>query len=154
MKRKRFIILGGAISMCIAIAVISGAVRSWKFRDWEKVVLRAKDPSGIEVIVTGRETLVKYVTTLYVRGKGFDFSIMIDDDMWLGEASIFLDEPWILVANDGHVVAGFNKENQKILGEYDWAELPYLSAAGKGRVLASASLGAPGGLPVNYPQPH
>jgi len=149
MKRAWLIATGGVLTA----AAVGALVIFLHDPNAERVLLSAKDPSWIEVTVTGRDPGFKHVTTLRIRGNGIDATTRIDDDMWFGNASIILDEPWILVANDGHIVAGFDKHNQKFLGEYDWPQLPYLLANGKGRVLATTKLGAHAYLPVNYPPP-
>lgn len=128
--------------------------------DHEVEILRWADPhSKMSIVLLLRERGIKNVSILRIDHPSKHIGPsekMLDDDVRLGTVRFIEVADWIVVTNGPYALGGYNRKSGRLIGEYEWSQLPFLVWNGhEGRILAieervqTSDASKPAGYPSN-----
>jgi len=124
----------------VTILLLAGCSQSGNEDDTE--VMRWADPqSEFSIALLLRKRGVKNLSVLQVNyhgEKGSQVEKVLDDDVRLATVRFIKTADWIVVTNGQYAIGGYNRRDNRLIGEYEWSKLPFLVWNGReGDVLVS-----------------
>lgn len=106
---------------------------------------------SIAVLAKGPDAFGRTRTLMRIKSANATLETNIDDDMSVGQFSVFRRVDWAFVVNDVYVVAAVNTKTLEMIGENDWDKLPFTVWNGRDTVLARGPRRGDVLLPAQFP---